>query len=387
LLITVTEDGNVESANNVDVKCEVAGGGTILWIVEDGKLVEKGEEIVRLDQSAIEDQLNAQKIVYNKAQASMIQAKEDHDAAEIAVNEYREGTFHKDMQACESQIKIAMENLRSAQNVLDHTQRMTRKGFATPLQLEADTFAVQRAQLDLDAAKTAKDVLEKFTYQKTLKGLEAARDAAKARMVSEEAAFALEQSRMKKLEDQISRCVIKAPQSGMAVYANEAGRRGNQEVQIEEGAVVREGQALVRLPDLSKMQVRVKVHESRVDQLRLGMPARIRILGKPMDGEIVSIANQPEAQGWMSSNVKEYAALVSITGEPGSLKPGMTAEVEILIADLPDVFAVPISAVVEQRGKFYAWVDKSGSEPERRPLVIGLTNDKLIEIKDGLKES
>src|SRR5262245_17577380 len=148
LLVTVTEDGNVESANNVDVKCEEAGGGTILWIVEDGKLVEKGEEIVRLDQSTIEDQLNAQKIVYNKARDSMIQAKEDHDAAEIAVNEYREGTFHKDMQAAESQIKIAMENLRSAQNVLDHTQRMTRKGFATPLQLEADTFAVQRAQLD-----------------------------------------------------------------------------------------------------------------------------------------------------------------------------------------------------------------------------------------------
>ncbi len=57
LLITVTEDGNVESANNVDVKCEVAGGSTILWIINDGKLVNKGDEIVRLDRSTIEDQL------------------------------------------------------------------------------------------------------------------------------------------------------------------------------------------------------------------------------------------------------------------------------------------------------------------------------------------
>src|SRR5262245_48645617 len=65
MLITVAEDGNVESANNVDVKCEVGGGGTSIWIVEDAKRVEEGDVIVRLDQSTIEDQLNAQKILYN----------------------------------------------------------------------------------------------------------------------------------------------------------------------------------------------------------------------------------------------------------------------------------------------------------------------------------
>ncbi|MFO1095774.1 MAG: hypothetical protein U0992_21075 [Planctomycetaceae bacterium] len=48
---------------------------------------------------------------------------------------------------------------------------MVRKGFATPLQLEADTFAVERATLDLKAAGTAKNVLEKFTYEKTVKQL------------------------------------------------------------------------------------------------------------------------------------------------------------------------------------------------------------------------
>src|SRR5882672_795779 len=46
LQVTVTADGNVESASNIEVKCRVAGGSTILWIVEDGKLVEEGEEIV-----------------------------------------------------------------------------------------------------------------------------------------------------------------------------------------------------------------------------------------------------------------------------------------------------------------------------------------------------
>jgi hypothetical protein len=67
------------------------------------------------------------------------------------------------------------------------------------------------------------------------------------------------------------------------------------------------------------------------------------------------------------------------------LKPGMTAEVEILIEDLTDVLLIPVSAVVEQRGKFYAWV-KTPAGPERRPLKLGRTNDKSIHVIDGVKE-
>lgn len=387
LLITVTEDGNVESASNVDVKCQVAGGGTIIFIVEDGKQVEKDEVIVRLDESAITDQLNTQKIAYEKAMAAKIQAEEDFSAAQIAVREYAEGTFIKELQTLESQITIAMENLRSAENMLAHTEKMARKGFATSLQLEADQFAVQRGKLDLEAAKTAKTVLEKFTKEKTLKQLESTRDAAEARKRSEQAAFELEKGRLDRLQRQLDYCIIKAPQSGMVIYANEQGRgRSNQTAPtIEEGAIVREQQTLIRLPNLSRMQVKVTVHETKVDQIRTGMPARITIQDREFRGKVVSIANQPEPGGWMSSNVKEYATIVAIDGETTDLKPGMTAEVEILVSDQKDVVTVPVSAVVEQRGKFFAWV-RNGKANERRLLLIGKTNDKVIEVKDGLKE-
>ena len=128
LLVTVTEDGNLESASNVEVRCQVAGGGTIIWIIPDGSMVEAGQELVRLDQSVIEDQLNTQKIAYEKAVATKIQADEDFAAASIAVKEYDLGTYLKDLQSAESQIKIAMENMRSAENTLSHTERMFPKG-------------------------------------------------------------------------------------------------------------------------------------------------------------------------------------------------------------------------------------------------------------------
>ena len=96
-----------------------------------------------------------------------------------------------------------------------------------------------------------------------------------------------------------------------------------------------------------------------------------------------SIANQPEASGWFSANVKEYATIVKIHREQAGIKPGMTAEVEILVAHLQDVLTLPVATVVEQRGAFYCWV-KTPQGAERRPLVLGLSNDKFVEVKDGV---
>ena len=390
LLVTVVAAGNMESAKNIDVKCEVAGGTKILTIVPEGKEVEVGELLVTLDSSTIEDQLNAQKINLGKAQASKIQAEENHGAAEIAVQEYAEGTYVKELQTSEANISIAQENLRSSENLLEHTRKMSRKGFTTSLQVEADEFAVERSKLELQSARTAKDVLEKFSRRKMLKELEAKREAAAALVTSEQAAFNLEQAKKTRLERQLGNCEIKAPQNGIVIYANDqGGGRGmgsSSGVKIEEGATVRESQTILRLPDLSNMQVKMTVHESKVERLKVGMPANVKISDREFQGKIVTIANQPEPGSWMNANLKEYATIVKIGGEADGLKPAMTAEVEVLIADLSDVLTVPVSCIVEQGGKFNAWVVTGPNKFERRVLVVGVTNDKVFEIKDGLKE-
>ncbi len=396
LLVTMKEDGNLESAVNIDIKCEVAGGSAILWIVEDGQQVKKGEKLVELDSSALEEQVNQQKIVYEKARAVMIQAEKDFAAAKIAVQEYLEGTFVKALLDAESNITIASENLRSAQTSLDHSQVMFRKGYISVLDLESQSFAVERAQLELDSANTAKEVLTKYTKEKMLQELQSKSDAAEARVRSEQASFSLEESRLKRLEAQILKCVILAPADGMAVYANETDRHGmSQEAQIEEGAAVRERQTLLRLPDLSQMQVKVNVHESKIDGLgkalrqaeRLGqvLPARIEIQGKQSEGRLASIANQPAPPDFRTGNVKQYPTIIAIDGTPEGLRPGMTAKCEVVVMRLNDVLTIPVAAVLEQQGEYVCWVatDKSA---ERRPLVLGTANETAVEVKDGVSE-
>lgn len=385
LLITVTEDGNVESANNIELKCKVPGPITILEIVPDGSHVKQGDLLVKLDSSSIEDAVLAQEIAVAKAEAAKIASEKDFAAAKIAVAEYEQGSFRRDLRRAEADIIIAKQNLSTAENQLRYSSNMHRKGYVTQLDVESKQFALEQARLDVEVAELTRDVLEKFTKAKTLEELKSKRDSAQALMNSEVASFAKESNQLKRLQDQLADCVIAAPADGMVVYANDKTNPWQQGPKVDLGAQVNQFQAVVRLPDLKNIQVRALVHETKVDQLRPGMRARVKIQDRAFQGELTSISNQPEAANWFQGNVKEYATLIKIDGEPEDLKPGMTAELEILVSRKKDVLQVPVQCVVERGGKFRAYV-KTPAGIEPRDLVLGGTNDTVLEIVDGVKE-
>ena len=129
LRISVTEEGSLVSDENVDIVCGVAGGATIVWLIDDGARVTEGMEIVRLDDSTIAENFTAQKIAFEKARAAMIQAENDHAAGGIAVEEYKEGTFKKELRTAESSVSAATERLQSTRNTLAYGERMFRKGY------------------------------------------------------------------------------------------------------------------------------------------------------------------------------------------------------------------------------------------------------------------
>ncbi len=379
LVISVTEEGSLVSAENVDIACGVAGGATIVSLVDDGAQVTEGMELVRLDSSTISENVSAQKIAYEKARAAMIQAEKDHAAAVIAVEEYTEGTFKKELRMAESNVTAATERLQATRNTLSYGERMFRKGYITPQQLEAQKSAVDRAELDLGTAEISLDVLNRFTKPKMITGLESVRDAAAARLDSEQASLDLEKAKLDRLNTQLEQCTITAPKAGLVIYAN--GRNRDREAEIKEGTMVRERQVILQLPDLTKMRADVEVHEAKVDKIRPGMKAKVRVQGREFTGEVTSVANRPESN-WFST-AKKYVVQVTIDGTTEQLRPGFTAEVEIVVADLASVISVPVAAVIEQSGEFVCAV-RTEEGFERRSVEIGLSNDQLVEVKQGL---
>ncbi len=93
----VVEQGDVESASNVEVRCEVKArnstGTRILEVVEEGTNVKKGDLLCRLDASGFERELVQQQIVCNSSEALTIEANNTWEAAEIAKKEYVDGIF------------------------------------------------------------------------------------------------------------------------------------------------------------------------------------------------------------------------------------------------------------------------------------------------------
>jgi len=136
LVVSVVEDGNLESASNVDLKCRVEGGGggggqgggtMILWIVPDGTEVKKDQLLVTLDSASIDESIDQQKMTISDADAALIAAEKDWSAAGIAVEEYKEGTYKQTLEQMEADITQAKQNLSSAENTLAFTKKMHRQ--------------------------------------------------------------------------------------------------------------------------------------------------------------------------------------------------------------------------------------------------------------------
>lgn len=389
---SVVEQGEVESAQNVEIKSHVKSRNTsgmqILWVIPDGTIVEPDQEVVKLDASALEQERDTQKIACNTALALKVQAENTYQAAVIARTEYLEGTFQQEKLTIQGEIFVAEENLRRAENYAKYSQRLAGKGFVTAQQLEADRFAVEKAKSDLELAKRKLFVLENYTREKTLRTLESDIATNKAKWESETESYNLELKKLADVEQQIELCTIRAPQEGRVVYANVPNSRGGSaEFIVEPGTSVREGQTILRMPDTKNMQVRAKINESRIRNIREGQPVTIRIdaIGNaPLKGVVKKVNRFAEPTSFFSSSVKQYATEITILDPPETLLTGLTAEVNIYIERSPSALQVPVQSVVEHSGKTYV-LAQNGNSWEPREVTIGSTNDSFVRIESGLQ--
>ena len=387
----VLEQGEVESSSNIDVNCEVKAKGTsgtpILWVIDEGTYVKKGDKLVELDASAFEDELTTQRIAVSGAEATVISSDALVRTAEIALQEYLEGTYLSERKTLLSEIALSEQNLRKAELNLASAERMAAKGLLKSLQIDAENFAVSNTKNLLESAQARLKVLDELTKQKMKVKYESDIEAARAKLSSDKIVLAEEQDTLKEIEQQIAKCVMLSPADGVVVYNNAFSSRGGSEFVVEEGASVRERQTIIKLPDPTKMQVKAKINESRITFVREGMPAMVKVGAAEgeMLARVTKVNKYAEPGSWMSSSVKEYAAFVEIKNPPESIRTGMTAEVRIYVEQLPDALQIPVNAVYEIKGHHFC-LKKDGDSWKTLEVKIGATNDKMLTIQDGLTE-
>jgi hypothetical protein len=107
--------------------------------------------------------------------------------------------------------------------------------------------------------------------------------------------------------------------------------------------------------------------------------------GQSYRGVVEFIAPLPDAQSvWMNPDLKVYNTDIRMIGNTAGLRTGMSCRGEILVQEFDDTLYVPVQSVVRESGEPTVYV-ASGQKVERRKVAIGLDNNRMIQIEDGLR--
>jgi HlyD family secretion protein len=394
--------------------------------VEEGTRVKKGDLLVELDSSALLDARVDQQIRVQNTEAAFVgarenlavvenQAKSDVDKAELALDfakqdlkKYVEGEYLNQRKEMESQITLAKEELQTAEEKLNWSQKLFEKVYISQTELQVDELSAHRKKLDVELAENNLRLLEDFTHPRNMAKLESdvnqaemalertSRKAkadvvqAEAELKAKESEFERQKDKLKKNEEQIAKTKIYAPADGLVIYATSAktqGFRGSQEP-LTEGSTVNEQQELIYLPTTSAVKAIVKVHETSLQKVKAGLPVEVTVdalPGRKFTGRVEKIAPLPDAQMmWMNPDLKVYNTEVYLEGEGDYLRTGMSCKAEIIIEKYEDVIQIPVQAVLRVGGKHTVYVQSSkGFEP--REVEIGMDNNSRIRIIEGLQ--
>ncbi len=391
-VLEVAERGEIESADNVNIRCEVSsrggrGGVKILELIPEGTRVEKGDFLIRLDSAELEQELIKQQIQINTKAAALTEAENKHETSLIALQEYREGTLEQERKTIQIASLKADENLARAKEYKEYSKKAYNKGVISKQQYDADVLAVLTAQREKEMAEMKSDVLEKFTSKKKIIDLKSAIDTSKAKLDAAKAGVNFETEKLVELKEQITKCIITAPAPGVIKYANQdRGGNSRNEDMIAEGREVHERQVLIQLPDSSQLQVRLKVNESVIDRIKLGMRAKIKVVGLRdvvLSGTVRTVSQYSDRARWYSGGVKEFTVEVAIDQPDERLRTGLSAYVTIESQRLTDELQMPVQALYAHGEDHFCIVNPN--QPELRKIKPGITNDKFVLIEEGIE--
>lgn len=177
--------------------------------------------------------------------------------------------------------------------------------------------------------------------------------------------------RIRDLEQQLEGATVRAPVTG-TVYRTEA-RPGQQ---------VQRGEPVLWIADLDRLRVRANVDQ--VDLGRVSPGASVRVSsnaypGRTWSGKVTEII--PNVVVKESRAVAEGLAVL----EPplAGLVPGMTVDVEVIVAEEPDALQVPAEAVVTREGESFVWKVEEG-RVRRTPVSVGASSVTAAQVQQGL---
>jgi len=270
-----------------------------------------------------------------------------------------------------------------------------------PGRISASEASVKTVEYDLELAEMQRTAAEfeseqvkeqrRIDYENTLLRL----DDAQRALASLESQLDLqerqyrtrirqEEQRLRNQRRQLEATILRAPIDGLVVYGETFGTSSEGMRKIRIGDSAHRGQAIVTIPDLSRILVDFSVGEGDYRKLRIDEFVEVRIDAIqgpvfPSHMETIAvIANYDVTQ--KASYFKAVARLDSLSA---GMRPGMTATLRIIVDRIDQALYIPYRAVFEEAGKTVVFPRRSLPEPIE--VRLGERNFEYVVVLEGLR--
>ncbi|MEM7009399.1 MAG: efflux RND transporter periplasmic adaptor subunit [Thermodesulfobacteriota bacterium] len=290
-------------------------------------------------------------------------------------------------------IEVGSQVTGSAKNVFVDFNSVVKKG--DPL-LEIDPYNLQselkraqadqkKAQADLSLTSSVYNT-NKELYEKRLISKEEFDDS-RAKYLSASAALEQANASIEITESNLDSTTVRSPIDGIVL---------SRDINIGE-SVSPNGKPLFLISqNLSEMQIDTNVSEADIGKIKTDQGAYFTVdafPNKTFEGKVSQIRNQPIT----NNNVVTYNVVITIDNEDNILKPGMTADVKVIVAEKKDVTRVPTSALrfippsnaliesnnVDTNTNPHVWVRSNNGQIKPVVVKTGVGDGRYTEIVEG----
>jgi HlyD family secretion protein len=302
-------DGELRAVRSRTIYGASSEEAKIVYLPPEGTVIKAGDLVVELDSTNILTKIKDTDERIVAADNEIVRTKSQHESA------------LRDLEVELSRLWLAFEQAKLKAKVPNEV--ISRREY-------------QEAQLALEKSKTE--------YENHLNKIEQKKKEQAAELQVKTIEKDKLQVQLDRARSNLDEMRIKAPTDGMVLYND----HWNERRKLQVGDVVWGGFPIVRLPDLAEMEVLAQVNEVDGPRLSIGAKAEVKLDSYPdkvIAGEIKDISQTAIKASWMAK-AKIFRVTISLDQTVMEImKPGMSAQVSVIISETPSNLLIPRSAV------------------------------------------
>jgi len=409
-IVGISREGTIESADVLSLRAP-RSGSTLIWVIDDGVEVKKGDLIAKVDVSEYQFEVERQRVEYQGSVRRISQEERDrtrdYESAQVSVDRTLRalGVLTRSQltegEQAEAQIGFDEWNLRWAEQDYDKQSRLSDAGIVPGTTVEQSERTVRSREYGLAKSEKGASYLgaehasKKKQSESDIDTAEFSSELADRRIgeavVSAKKRAELSARQLEEMESELSGGELRAPSDGVVILGKTWGEGGRRA--LKEGDRIWRRMTVAQITDLKALQVAVRVDETSIHGVKKGQEAVVTLRtapGREFAGELVAVGAvaheaDPREDPRAVPGQRVFDVTVNVARpDLEAMRPGVKAEVQFVANRVAEATYVPIPAVFE-KSKSKAVYVQQGSRFVSRPVKTGPRNDRFVVVTDGLK--